>query len=114
MLHYQLRLNSLVQLVSQLCFPLHKGKRTKLLADPCKAWGCSTNTFVTDYFIKSPFSQNIFMVPSCSSGASSHEKNHTTIFSEILSCEGHLNSCVGSQVTAILLNGWILPTGGIA
>ena len=52
MLHYQLRLSSLVQLVSQLCFPLAKGKRTKLLADPGEAWGCSTNTFVTDHFIQ--------------------------------------------------------------
>ena len=26
----------------------------------------------------------------------------------------YLNRCIGSKVTAILLNGWILPTGGVA
>ena len=26
--------------------------------------------------------------------------------------EGHLNNITGSRVTAILLNGWILPIGG--
>ena len=28
--------------------------------------------------------------------------------------EGHLNRCIGSKVMAILLNGWILPSGGVA
>ena len=37
-----------------------------------------------------------------------------TISTEILNLEGHLNHCIGSKVTAILLNGWILPTGGVA
>ena len=45
-------------------------------------------------------------------GASSHKTNYIDIFSEILNLEGHLNRCIGSKVTAILLNGWILPTGG--
>ena len=31
---------------------------------------------------------------------------------EILNLEGHLNCITGSRVTAILLNGWILPIGG--
>ena len=26
--------------------------------------------------------------------------------------DGHQNHCIGSKVTAILMNGWILPTGG--
>ena len=34
--------------------------------------------------------------------------------SEILNLEEHLNLCIGSEVTAILLNGWILITGGVA
>ena len=34
------------------------------------------------------------------------------IFSEILNLEGHQNRCIGSKVTAILLNGWILPNAG--
>ena len=37
-----------------------------------------------------------------------------TFFSEILNLEGLQNRCIGSKVTAILLNGWIMPTGGVA
>ena len=33
---------------------------------------------------------------------------------EILNLEGHLNRLIGSNVMAILLNVWILPTGGVA
>ena len=48
-------------------------------------------------------------------GAFSHKTNYIGIFSEILSLEGILNiCCIGSKVTAILLTGWILPTGGVA
>ena len=47
-------------------------------------------------------------------GASSHKTNYIDILSEILNLEGHLNQCIGSKVTAISLNGWILPTGGVA
>ena len=35
------------------------------------------------------------------------------IFSEILNLEGHQNR-IGSKVTAILLNGWILATSEVA
>ena len=34
------------------------------------------------------------------------------MFSDILNLEGHLNRCIGSEITPIFLNGWILPTGG--
>ena len=44
----------------------------------------------------------------------SHKTNYIDIFSEILNLEGHLNRCIGSKVTAILLKGRILPTGGVA
>ena len=57
------------------------------------------------------------MVPSrqkVKNGASSHKINYIDIFLEILNLEGHQNRCIGSKVTAILLNGWILPTGGAA
>ena len=47
-------------------------------------------------------------------GASSHKTNYIDICPEILNLEGHQNRCIGSKVTAILLNGWILPTGGVA
>jgi hypothetical protein len=33
-------------------------------------------------------------------------------FGEILNLEGHINCITGSKVTAILLNGLILPFGG--
>ena len=44
--------------------------------------------------------------------ASRHITNYIDILSEIISLEGHQNRCIGSKVTANLLNGWILPTGG--
>ena len=44
--------------------------------------------------------------------AFSHKIYYVTIFREILDLEGHLNRITGSKVTAILLNGWILPIGG--
>ena len=45
-------------------------------------------------------------------GAFSHEINYLTIVSEILNLEGHPICITGSRVTAILLNGWILPISG--
>ena len=47
-------------------------------------------------------------------GASSHKTKYINILLEIINLEGHQNCCIGSKVTAILLNGWILPTGGVA
>ena len=41
-------------------------------------------------------------------GAFSHEIDYVTFF---LNPEGHPNRFTGSKVTAILLNGWILPVG---
>ena len=35
-------------------------------------------------------------------------------FKEILNLEGHQNHSIGLKITAILLNGLILPIGGIA
>ena len=40
------------------------------------------------------------------------EKRVCYIFKEILNLEGHPNRIIGSEVTAILLNRWILPIGG--
>ena len=42
-------------------------------------------------------------------GAFSH-KIHL-FFKDILNLKGHTNHITGSEVTAILLNGWILPIG---
>ena len=37
---------------------------------------------------------------------------HKIDYFKILNLEGHPNCITGSTVTAILLNGWILPIGG--
>ena len=42
------------------------------------------------------------------------KQNYIDILSGILNLEGHHNHCIGSKVTAILLNGWISLTGGVA
>ena len=59
--------------------------------------------------------ENIFTSPPrpmTEDGAFSHKIDNDTIFLEIQNLEGHLNRITGSRVTAILLNGWILPIGG--
>ena len=45
-------------------------------------------------------------------GTFSHKIDDVTIFEEIQNHEEHSNRIAGSRVTAILLNGWILPIGG--
>ena len=47
-------------------------------------------------------------------GALSHKIDYVAIFKEILNLEDYLNRITGSRVTAILLNGWVLPVGGVA
>ena len=42
-------------------------------------------------------------------GAFSHKIDYVTIFMEILNLKGHPYGIIGLKVTAILLNGWILP-----
>ena len=44
-------------------------------------------------------------------GAFSHEIDYVAIFKGIQNLKGHHNHITGSRVTAILLNGWILPIG---
>ena len=39
------------------------------------------------------------------------KKKYIDIF---LNIEGHQNCCIGLKLTVTLLNGWILPTGGVA
>ena len=61
--------------------------------------------------------ENIFAAPPRSNiedGASSHKLYNVTTFKEILNPKGHPNCITGSKVTAILLNGWILPVVGVA
>ena len=45
-------------------------------------------------------------------GAFRHKTDYVTICKEILNPKGHPNRINGSKVTAILLNGQILPIGG--
>ena len=45
-------------------------------------------------------------------GTFSQKNYQIKIFLEILNPEGHQNRITGSRVTAILLNGWMLPIGG--
>ena len=45
-------------------------------------------------------------------GAFSNKIDKVTILWEILNCKGQPNCITGSRVTAVLLNGWILPFGG--
>ena len=47
-------------------------------------------------------------------GAFSHKIDWVKKFEDILNLEGHLNRITGSKVRGILLNGWILPIGGVA
>ena len=47
-------------------------------------------------------------------GAFSHIIDYDSIFEENLNLDGHLNRYIGSKVTAILVNGGILPCGGVA
>ena len=46
-------------------------------------------------------------------GASSHKTHFIYIFLEILHHKGHQNRCIGSKVSAILLNVWIFHTSGV-
>ena len=47
-------------------------------------------------------------------GAFSHKIDCNRTILEILNLKGHLNRNIGSKVTAILLNRWVLPIGGVA
>ena len=46
-------------------------------------------------------------------GAYSHETDYVT-FLAVSKSQRHPNRIIGSKFTAILLNGWILPIGGVA
>ena len=41
-----------------------------------------------------------------------YQRGLPRLVSEILHLDWHLNRCIGSKVTAILLNVWILPIAG--
>ena len=92
-------------------------ERSSLLADPCKARGCSTNSFVVNsiiqsWFVKISLGRRHALV--VEDGAFSHKMDYFKKIMGILNLEGHSNCITGSKVLAILLNGWILPFGGVA
>ena len=45
-------------------------------------------------------------------GAFNHKIDCVQFFFEFVNFKGQLNCTDGSKVTAVLLNGWILPIGG--
>ena len=69
---------------------------------PGKARSCTTNTVVIHflYDLLVIFPKLYFSTP--------------ILLTVIFNLEGHQNRCIGSKVTTILLNVWILPTGGAA
>ena len=90
----------------------------KILSRPGRSQGLLSNTFVihsfNNSFIKSSFIWNIFMAPSRPKFVLPViKKNILPFFQKILNLEEHLNRCIGSKVTAILLNWCILPTCGV-
>ena len=89
-------------------------------ADPGKARGCSTNTYViislidslTHPLVKIPLRhRHALMVED---GAFCHKTDYVPYLNPNLNLKGHLNCFIGSKVTAILVNGKILPRGGVA
>ena len=46
-------------------------------------------------------------------GAFNHKMDWLMKSLEILNLKGHQNRIIGSKVTAILLNGWVMPIGGV-
>ena len=47
-------------------------------------------------------------------GSSSQKKYYVAKTLDILNLKGYQNTIIGSKVTAVLLNGWFFPIGGIA
>ena len=47
-------------------------------------------------------------------GTFSHKIDYVTLFWGILNHEECPNHIIGSKITAILINGWILPVGKVA
>ena len=80
--------------------------------------GCSTNTFVTNYFFNSlndycfpKKSLQSHHAPMIGYVAFSHKIEYITSFLEILNLKWHQNPITGTRVMAIWLNGWIFPIG---
>ena len=97
---------------------LSRGISQLIISRPGTARDCSTNTFVINsviqwWFVKiSSRRRHTPMVKDC---AFSHKIDYVTIiFLRILNLEGNQNCSTGVRVMAILLNGWVLPVGGVS
>ena len=87
-----------------------------LLISRPQSQGCSTNTFVINsvshpLVIISLRRRHTLMVED---GASNQKTSYIPVVQENLTFKGHLNRFIGSKVTEILVNGGILPSGGVA
>ena len=93
--------------------PAQTGLLVLFLADPGKARGCPTNSFVNSFskswFVKISLQRRYPLM--VEDGAFSHKIYNCF---QILNLEGHPNCISGSKVMAILLNQWIFPIGGVA
>ena len=112
-------------LVSPVCgtfnktLPRSSENLLQFLADPGKARAAlqthlslinSLTDWLSHHFVKISLRRR--HAQTVKNDASSHKTNYIDILSKILNLEGHQNCCIGPKVTAILLNGWILPNGG--
>ena len=82
-----------------------------LLADPGEARGCSTNTSVTYWLVKSSFSTHSFTA--VRDRSSSYKREYFIVIKNFINPEGHQNLISGLKLKAILLKGWILPTSRV-
>ena len=86
------------------------------LADPGKARGGSTNSFVIK-LVRKPFPPTALRrrhAQTIRDSSSSYEKDYVKVLKSFLSPKGHQNPISGSNVTVILLKGWILSIGEFA
>ena len=85
-----------------------------LLANPGEARGCSTNSLVINS-LSEPFPPTALRCrhsQAVRDSTSRYKLDYVIMIKNFLNSEGHQNPFSGSEVTAILLKGWILPIGG--
>ena len=90
------------------------------LAGLVQARACSANIVVIHSFIHSV--SDLFLtlfLRHCQAqtiwdGVSNHKIDYVASVKGILNLKGYRNPIIGSKITAILLNVWILPSGGAA
>ena len=99
--------------VSKLSVQSTKTYRVVLLTGPplnCLSTGSHANWPGISLSVSS--CKGILYLENLGGGPVKRTTLYIDIYSEILYPEGHQNRCISSKVTAILLNKYILPTGG--